>query len=132
MTVTSTRDKLRLLIGDTDSTAPLFQDDELDYFLSVRSDSLLLSAADACEAAAVRFARAYDFETDGQSFKRSQMAKAFKDLAKDLRSRAGGISTVDVTKIDGYSDDIANQAVTGSGTTNPRHYYARVGVADLP
>lgn len=131
--ITTTRDKIRLELGDTDPDAVLFYDEELDVWLNARgAASYLLAAADAADAAARKFARAYDFQTDGQSFKRSQMSKAFKDLAVELRSRAGGISTVDVTVIDGYSDDIANQAVTGSGTVNPRHYYSRVGVADLP
>lgn len=130
--ITSNRDKTRLELGDTDPTAVLFYDEEYDVWLGVRGSSYLLAAADAADAAARKFARAYDFETDGQSFKRSQMAKAYKDLAKELRSRAGGITTVDITKVDGWSDDIANQEVTGSGTVNPRHYHYRVGVADLP
>ena len=131
--ITATRDKIRLELGDTDPLAVLFYDEEYDMWISVRgAASYLLAAADAADAAARKFARAYDFQTDGQSFKRSQMSKAFKDLAKELRNRAGGISTVDVTVIDGYSDDIANQAVTGSGTVNARHYHYRVGVADLP
>lgn len=131
--ITTTRDKIRLELGDTDPNAVLFYDEELDVWLNARgAGSYLLAAADAADAAARKFARAYDFETDGQSFKRSQMSKAFRDLAAELRSRAGGISTVDVTVIDGYSDDVANQETTGGGTVNPRHYHYRVGVADLP
>lgn len=131
--ITTARDKVRLELGDTDPLAVLFYDEELDMWLGARgAGSYLLAAADAADAASRKLARAYDFTTDGQSFKRSQMSKAFKDLARDLRSRAGGITTVDITKIDGYSDDITNQETTGSGTANPRHYYSRVGVADLP
>lgn len=131
--ITSTRDKVRLELGDTDPDAVLFYDEELDVWVNARgAASYLLAAADAADAAARKFARAYDFETDGQSFKRSQQSKAFRELAKELRSRAGGISTVDITKVDAYSDDVANQDVTGSGTANPRHYQYRVGVADLP
>ena len=124
-------EKVRLEIGDTDSTAALFTDEELNVWITNRSDNVLLAAADACDAAARKLARAYDFQTDGQAFKRSQLSKAFADQAKDLRARAGGVTTVDVTKIDGYSDDVANQDVTGSGTANPRHYYMRVGLEDL-
>lgn len=130
--ITTTRDKIRLELGDTDPDAVLFYDEEYDVWIGVRGTSYLLAAADAADAAARKFARAYDFATDGQSFKRSQMSRAFKDLAVELRNRAGGISTVDVTVIDGYSDDIANQETTGGGTVNPRHYHYRVGVADLP
>ena len=131
--ITTARDKIRLELGDTDSSAVLFYDDEIDVWLdTLGAASYLLAAADAADAAARKFARAFDFETDGQRFDRSQMSKMFRDLAKDLRTRAGGIVTVDVTKIDAYSDDITNQEVTGGGTTNPRHYFYRVGARDLP
>lgn len=123
-------EKVRLEIGDTDPTSALFTDEELNVWITNRADNIYLAAADACEAAARKFARAYDFTTDGQSFHRSQMTKSYMDLAKDLRQRAGGVVTVEVTKVDGYSDDIANQDV--AGTANPRHYYYRVGVEDLP
>ena len=130
--VTTALAKTRLEIGDTDSSAALFTDEELDVYLDNRSDNVLLAAADACDALASRFARAYDFETDGQSFKRGSMSGMWAARAVALRARAGGVATMDVTKIDGYSSDVANQAVTGSGTANPRSYYYRVGVDDLP
>ncbi len=138
MAITSTRDKLRLELGDTDTNNELFQDDELDYFLSLEADNILAACLRACHAAARKFARAYDFETDGQNFKRSQMQKAYADLAAALEQQGitvtgtAGVQTVDVTKVDGWSDDVANQEVSGSGSSNPRHKYYRVGVADLP
>lgn len=123
-TITSARDKVRLEIGDTDSSAVLFYDEEIDVYLSSRSNSVLLTAADLCDAAATKYARAYDFGTDGQSFKRAIMVKAFQARAQELRSRAGGVTTVDITRVDGYSDDIANQDVSG-GTANPRQLFRR-------
>lgn len=131
-TVTTVLAKTRLEIGDTDSTAALFTDEELDVYLDNRSDNVLLAAADACDALATRFARAYDFKTDGQEFYRGKMSEMWAARAVALRGRAGGVATVDITKIDGYSDDVANQEVTGSGTANPRSYFYRVGVEDLP
>jgi hypothetical protein len=130
--ITTVLGKTRLEIGDTDSTAQLFTDEELNVYIDTRSDNVLLAAADACDALASRFARAYNISTDGQSFARGQMSKMWADRATSLRGRAGGITTVDVTVVDGYSDDVANQEVTGGGTANPRHYWYRVGVADLP
>ena len=132
VSVTTTLAKVRLEIGDTDSAAVLFTDEELNVYIDIRGTNVLLAASDACDALASRFSRAFDFDTDGQSFKRSQMSKMWADRARELRARAGGIVTVDVTKVDGYSDDVANQDVTGSGTVNPRQFFARVGLADLP
>lgn len=127
MAITATRDKLRLTIGDTDTDNPLFQDDELDWFLSEESDDIASAALRACYAAMARFARAYDMETDGQRFARSQMHKAFSELAVRLEAQgatlslvdAGSVTTVDVTRVDGYSDTIANQT-TSSTASNPR------------
>jgi len=133
MTITSTLDKLRLTIGDTDSTAPLFQDDELNYFLDTRSDNILLAAADACDAAAARFARAYDFSVDGQSFSRSSMVAAYRGMAAEFRNRANGLSTVVETKVDGYSQTIDSDQVAGTDEQNPRQIYTVIhGLDRLP
>ena len=120
MAITSTRAKLRLELGDTDTDNELFQDDELDVWLTEETDDIQKARLRACEAAALKFARAYDFGTDGQQFKRSQMAQAYASMAKQLRVQcvttsadASGIGQVGTTKADGYSDDVANNAVTG-------------------
>src|SRR3990167_2969456 len=128
--VTTALAKTRLEIGDTDSSAALFTDEELDVYLDNRSDNVLLAAADACDALASRFARAYDFSTDGQSFKRGSMSAMWAARADALLRRSTGVATMDVTKIDGYSSDVANQEVTGGGTANARSYFYRVGVSD--
>lgn len=122
--ITADRDKVRLELGDTDPDKVLWYDEEYDVWLANRGSSVLLAAADAAEAAARRFARAFDFETDGQSFKRSQQSKMYADLAKSLRSRASSVTTVASTRVDGYSDDVTNQETsTGSSTVNPRRRY---------
>lgn len=131
MTIATTRDEVRLLIGDIDSSAQLFQDDEIAWFLAEESDDVYLAAALACDSLARRYARAYDFSTDGQSFSRGQMSEQYRILAKELRNRAaGGISTVVATRADGYSDDITATDVTGSSTVAPRRRY--YGQRDLP
>lgn len=123
MAITDTTDQVRLLIGDTDTTAALLSDEEIDWFLSERSDDVHLAAADACDALATKFARAYDFETDGQSFKRSQMSAAFAARASELRSRGSGITTGRVTRVDGYSDDIQSGSVAETDVNPRRRYY---------
>jgi hypothetical protein len=86
--ITEPRDILRLKIGDRDATDPLFGNDELDVFLAESNGNVLYAAAEACESLARRFARDFDFKWKDQSFSRSQMAKAYRDQAKDLRAQA--------------------------------------------
>lgn len=138
MAITAARDKLRLELGDVDSTAPLFNDDELDYFLTAENNDILNSALRACYAAARKYARAYDFETDGQAFKRGQQATAWLAQAKALEAQGAtisavtSVSTVDITKVDGYSDDVGNTEVLAGGTANPRQRYYWRGQRDDP
>ncbi len=143
MTITSDRDKLRLAIGDTDTTNYLFADDECDSFLSDEGTVAAATLA-AARAAEMKLARSYDFETDGQKFARSQMAKAFATIVARLESKGvtttadsttTGISTLSSTRIDGYSQEIDSEEVFGSGTatTNPRQtYYTVDGIDTLP
>lgn len=124
MSITNDRDRVRLLIGDTDTNDQLFQDDEIAYFLELASNSVLLAAAEACDAAARKYARSIDFATDDQQFKLHQRADTFKALAQELRARAGGVSSVALTKVDGYSTDIpSDQNSTGSTATGRRNFY---------
>lgn len=126
MAITTALSKLRLTIGDTDSTNYVFNDDELNWFLSEESDNVPNSALRASYAAAAKYARAYDFETDGQKFWRSQQHAAWLALAKQLESQgatvtgSSSVTSVSTTKVDGYSDSISNDEVS-VGTT--RRYW---------
>lgn len=114
----SARDQVRLRIGDTDTTNPLFYDEELDQLLVDNDQVVLAAAADCCDILATRYAREYDFETDQQKFLRSQRSKAYKDMAKQLRDTlrvTTGVNPVVATRKDGYSQDIpADQASVAS------------------
>ncbi len=121
--ITDSTEKVRLLIGDTDSSDQLLSDDQIDFFLTERGDNYVLAAADAAEAVAAKFSSAYDFTTDEQSFKRSQVAAQFLALAAKLRLRASNsASVVALTKVDGFSDDIAADDV-GVTSVNPRRRF---------
>jgi len=134
MAITTNLDKVRLEIGDRDFAAPLFYDEELNYFLTDTGDDVLLAAARACDALARRFARDFDFKTDGQEFKKGSISEHYATLAKELRQRAaGGVTSTAVTREDGYSTDIpADQVTAGRGApaagrgnfyTNSDHVY---------
>lgn len=101
MTLSTDRDKVRLLIGDTDSTDPLLYDDEVDACLAQRvvvttsggtTYNLPAAAADACGAIAAKFARDFSFGEDGQRFDRAQRVGHYMALEQTLRARQGGSS----------------------------------------
>ena len=81
----SKRDAVRLLTGDTDSTDPLLQDSEVDYFLSLYGDAVYPAAAAACDAIASKYARQADTTNGRLSVKASQRSEAYAKKAKELR-----------------------------------------------
>ena len=118
---TADRDRIRLEIGDTDEDRILFQDAELDDFLSQEGNSILGSAARACETLAVRFARDFTFSADGASFQKGNITQMFMTQAKRLRRQARATTTVMPRRIDGYSvytdsDEVTGLNILDSGT----------------
>ena len=111
---TTTLDRLRLEIGDTDSTRALFSDAELNDIIAVET-SVLPSAARACEILAVRFARDYDFTADGSTFRKGGISKMYSDMAHRLRARARGTTVVQARRKDAYSDDVNSDTATIGG-----------------
>lgn len=81
----SNRDAVRLLTGDTDSTDPLLQDSEVDYFLSLYSNAVYPAAAAACDAISSKYARQADTTNGRLSVKASQRSEAYAKKAKELR-----------------------------------------------
>lgn len=80
-------DAMRLLIGDTDSTSPLLQDSECNYFLSLNANTFL-AASESCKAISAKFARLADTTVDSVSIKHSQKSKQYADLGASLESKA--------------------------------------------
>ena len=115
------RDRVRLEIGDTDEERVLFQDAELDEFLSQEGNSILGSAARACETLAVRFARDFTFSADGASFQKGSVTQMYMAQAKRLRRKANETSIVMPRRVDGYSvytdsDEVTGLNILDSGT----------------
>ena len=101
MTISTDRDRVRLMIGDTDESDPLLYDDEIDVFVSYRTDTdtddntyvnVPAAAADACGAIAAKYARNFNFAEDGQRFDVSQRVGHYLSLEQKLRARAGGVA----------------------------------------
>lgn len=76
------------------------------YFLSGTAHEPALAAADLADRLAARYAREYDFASDGADFKRSQRVAQWSDLAKRLRGSASRPTSAEVVRRDapGYSE----------------------------
>lgn len=113
--------QVRFHVGDTASANPLFSDAEVNASLAARNGDVLATAADLCEQLATRFARDVDVVADGQSLKRSQRSAAYAARAGALRSKSGtgGLSTIQVTRVDGVSDDVPGRQGSRSGQVPP-------------
>lgn len=99
MTIATDRDRVRLMIGDTDEADKLLYDDEIAHFLETRTFTaddgtetvnLPAAAADSAAAIAAKFARRFSFAEDGQRFEVAQRVSHYLQLEAKLRSRAGG------------------------------------------
>jgi hypothetical protein len=98
----STKDAVRFAIGDTISSDPLLQDEEISYILSINS-SVSDAAYAACVGIVAKFSRLADKEVGKVKIKYSQKAKQYQQLADKLwlnagvvvMPYAGGISVAD-------------------------------------
>lgn len=96
----SAKDEVRFLVGDTDTTRQLVQDEEIDYVLGVHADEAATihnyqAAADIAEAIAAKYASKMDRSIGPLSAQASQQYDHYVDLAKRLRLLAvtGGTHT---------------------------------------
>lgn len=105
-------DEVRLLIGDTDYLGdPVFQDEELEYFITQAGDSVKLAAARALRAIATNRARlARRLSVDGITEEYSaSMVEELLTLAAQLENEAvegesgSAADAVSLTRVDAYS-----------------------------
>ncbi len=80
--------KVRLLITDTDSSSPIFQNEEIDAFLALndgvkRSAAAALDVIASNQALVLKVIRTLDLSTDGPS-----VARALREHASTLREEA--------------------------------------------
>lgn len=86
----SKRDQVRLLISDTDTTNPVFQDAEIEQFLALRRDNVFLAAALGLrtiagnEAQTLKVIQLLDLNTDGAS-----LSRELRIHATELEQQAG-------------------------------------------
>lgn len=97
----SAKDAVRFLVGDTDNSDPLLQDQEIIWLLGMYNQAPINTAIRACEAIMTKFARMAN-ETVGQvKIDFNQKYKAYQEMRAELQRRlatedatpfAGGIS----------------------------------------
>lgn len=82
-------DIVRLMIGDTDKTDPLLTDSEIEIALAASSVNTYAAAACA-DFIAAKFARHVTVKIGTTSVSGAEKAKAYRELAKSLRSNGAG------------------------------------------
>lgn len=95
--------QVRFEIGDTDSTDPLMQDEEITYAIGAET-STASAAAKCCEGIARKFARLADTTLGPSKVAASQRFEHYQTLAKQLRKDStamnaptgGGIYATDI------------------------------------
>lgn len=105
--LTASKDQVRLLIGDTDTTDQQLQDEEIAYLLT-QSPNVYRCAAQACDTLAAKYARQINVALGGpiQSARAdaAERSQHYTTLAASLRAQAtrrsagpyaGGISQAD-------------------------------------
>jgi len=109
--ITTNRGKVRLIIGDTSTTACVFSDAEIDYFLTTNSNNLNLAAADALAAWMSKYATAPDSEHIGDYAYTQKIIQNMNKLQTELREKDASTpvfewAEMDLTGVEDTSEDI--------------------------
>jgi hypothetical protein len=105
--------KIRLTVGDTDTSLPILSDDEYSYFLSKNSNSIRRSSIDAAKTILFKLSiNSSDYTVDVFSVKGKAAANAYKEalqmylknpdlngLFESITSYFGGISNADIQSV---------------------------------
>jgi hypothetical protein len=97
--VTTSRGKVRLLITDTDSSDYVFEDAEIDAFLSMKSSDIYESGALACETWARSQAKLYKMDQEGDRTIQRYTPTELLKLAQAIRIAAQS-GSIDIGAID--------------------------------
>ena len=125
---TGNRTRVRLLIGDTDTQAPIQQrleDEEIDDLLTI-SGGYRASAAAAAMALAAKFARLATSKSMGQASLAWRRYEQLTDLANDLRA---GLSLAAVPFAGGISQSVKDTNALDTDRVKPNF---KVGMLDNP
>ena len=103
------RGKVRLAIGDTDSTDQQLQDGEIDYYLSIANNAIYPAASLAARGLQAKYSRKANTTIESVSINYSDLAKHYASLAIQLeRDGAKAISPANTVIISGINIDLMN------------------------
>ena len=125
----SSKDIVRLLIGDTDSASRLLWDEEIAAIVA-RNSSVNQAAAEAARAVAGTYSRLVDKEVGDLKIRYSQRAEQYRDLADTLEARADQSWLADVSPYLG-GRSIADKQAALDDTDRTDTAFAR-GAHDFP
>jgi len=99
--------KVRLKIGDTDTTDSVFTDEEITIFLTNNSNNVNLSSAEAMEAWAAKYATNADSEHIGDYSYTQKIVANMMKTAERLRETEASIPDLDWAEMNltGEEDD---------------------------
>lgn len=111
------RDRLRLKIGDTNTSHPIFEDEELDMILADDSE-VLLAAASACRIIAASASRqAVALSLPGVTISKTSIPDKFLAMADAFEKQAETGATADTANW--YTNDAAfYDAITGRASVD--------------
>ena len=98
--ITTNRGKVRLIIGDTSTTACIFSDLEIDTFLSMHSGNINLAAAEALGAWAAKYATAPDSEKIGDYAYTQKIIANMNKLKKELEEKDASTPILEISEMD--------------------------------
>ena len=106
-------DKMRFLVGDTNTARPELSDSEVDFLLSEEGGDAARAAARAAEALAAKYVKIADEKQVGPlRLTYTEKAARFTTLAKSLWRRAAASSVAPYAGGISVSDKEANEANT--------------------
>jgi len=87
-TASGRRNSVRLLVGDTDTSDQLVQNEEITFGLAQANDNIYYAAAWVCRTIAAKFSRMVDTTLDGAlSAKYSTRAQQYQQLAAQVEAQ---------------------------------------------
>lgn len=111
---TTSRDQIRLKIGDTNTNSQLLSDEEIAQIYDEQNDDILLAVVGCIKSIIAKLARDYDRNNQGFSASRSQQIQHYRDLLLEyqgtgidgaLAAATGFVGGLSKATEDGYYDD---------------------------
>ena len=104
--VSTDRGKTRLLIADTASTSYVFEDDEIDAFITLGGEVLLAAAMALRSLAADKAKFAIYYVLNGFTMDRREVTKRLLEIADKLESSAEGVPFEYESVLEGFIDSM--------------------------